>query len=165
MSMEKSTLAKIGITAAVALVAVAFFVRSGLSDSSNYRMVDELMAGDLSKWGDKQLQVHGWVLAGSIKEKVVGQETYRTFVLHKGGKKIRVFNKGPVPDTFKDQSEVVAKGMLLPATDRKDIAASLGVPLEADLAYVVEATELMAKCPSKYEGANINKNLKDSKFE
>ena len=165
MAIQKSTLAKAGLTAAVALVAVAFFVRSGLSDSSNYKMVDQLLAGDLSKWGDKQLQVHGWVLAGSIKEKVVNQETYRTFLLHKGGKKIRVFNKGPVPDTFKDQSEVVAKGMLMPAAQRKDLAAQLDVPLESDVDYVVEATELMAKCPSKYEGANINKDLKDSKFE
>ena len=165
MAMQKSTLTKVGLTAAVALIAVAFFVRSGLSDSSNYKMVDQLLAGDLSKWGDKQLQVHGLVLAGSIKEKVVNQETYRTFLLHKGGKKIRVFNKGPVPDTFKDQSEVVAKGMLIPAATRKDLATQLDVPLEQDAEFVVEATDLMAKCPSKYEGANINKDLKDSKFE
>lgn len=165
MAMQKSTLAKVGLTAAVALVAVAFFVRSGLSDSSNYKMVDQLMAGDLSKWGDKQLQVHGWVQAGTIKEKIVNQETYRTFVLQNKGKKIRVFSKGPVPDTFKDQSEVVAKGMLLPAAERKELATSLGAPLESDLSHVLEAHELMAKCPSKYEGANINKDLKDSKFE
>lgn len=165
MAMQKSTLAKVGITAAVALVAVAFFVKSGMSDSSSYKLVDQLVASDMSKWGGKELQVHGWVQAGTIVEKIVNQETIRTFVLQNKGKKIRVFHKGPIPDTFKDQSEVVAKGHLFPAAERKDMAASLGVPLESDLTHVVEAHDLMAKCPSKYEGANINKDLKDSKFE
>jgi farnesyl-diphosphate farnesyltransferase len=33
--------------------------------------------------------------------------------------------------------------------------------IEDDMTYVVEATELMAKCPSKYEGAQANKHLDD----
>jgi cytochrome c-type biogenesis protein CcmE len=122
-------------------------------------MVDELMAGDLSQWKDKEIKVHGWVLAGSIREEVFKQETHRTFLVHKGGKKIRVFSSGPKPDTFKDQSEVVATGHIVPAETKKEIAAALEVSLEPDLAYVVEAKELQAKCPSKYEGAQANKDL------
>src|SRR5678816_922152 len=127
-------------------------------------MVHELMGTDLTSWTGKELKVHGFVEAGSIHESVVNQETHRTFLLQREGKKIRVFSMGPKPDTFKDQSEVVATGHLVPAADKKDLAAALGVPLEADVAYVVEAKELQAKCPSKYEGARANKDL-NSKFE
>jgi cytochrome c-type biogenesis protein CcmE len=158
MAMQTSTIAKIALTAAVAVAGIGFFVKSTLGHTTHYKMVDDLMATNLADWKDKELKVHGWVLAGSIKQEVVKQETHRTFVLQRGGKKIRVFNKGPVPDTFKDESEVVATGRIVPATQMTELAASLKVPLEADLAYVVEATELQAKCPSKYEGATLNKD-------
>jgi len=160
MAMQNSTVIKIVLTAAVAVGGVVFFVKSTLGNTQEYKMVDELMAGDLSQYEGKELKVHGWVLAGSIKEKVVNQQTIRTFVLQKEGKKIRIFSKGPKPDTFKDQSEVVATGTLFPATQAKEMAAQLDTALEPDLAYVVDATDLQAKCPSKYDGAQANKNLK-----
>ena len=158
--MQKSTLAKIGLTALVAVAGVGFFVKSTMGHTTHYKMVDDLMKEDLAQWKGKEIKVHGWVLAGSIKQEVVNQETYRTFVLQRGGKKIRVFSSGPVPDTFKDQSEVVATGEIIQAATKTDLAKSLGVTLEADLAYVVDAKELQAKCPSKYEGAQGNKDLK-----
>ena len=160
--MQNSTLAKIALTAAVAVAGVGFFVKSTLGHTQHYKMVDELMAGDLSQWKGKELKVHGWVLAGSIREQVVDQKTQRTFVLTKEGKKIRVFSEGPKPDTFKDQSEVVASGRIVAAADKSALAKSLGVSLEADLAYVVDATKLDAKCPSKYDGARANKDLNES---
>lgn len=162
--MQNSTLAKIALTAAVAVAGVGFFIKSTSAHSEHYKMVDELMAEDLSQWKDKKLKVHGWVLAGSIREKIVEQETQRTFVLTKEGKKIRVFSMGPKPDTFKDQAEVVATGQLVAAADRRELAKSLGVTLEADLDYVVDAKELSAKCPSKYDGARVNKDL-NKQFE
>jgi cytochrome c-type biogenesis protein CcmE len=158
--MQKSTLAKIALTAAVAVAGVGFFVKSTMGHTTHYKMVDDLMVGDLEQWKDKEIKVHGWVLAGSIKQEVVNQDTHRTFVLQKGGKKIRVFSSGPVPDTFKDQSEVVATGEIVVASTKSDLAKSLGVTLEADITHVVVARELQAKCPSKYEGAASNKDLK-----
>lgn len=160
MAMQNSTLLKIVLTATVAVGGVLFFVKSGIGSTQTYMMVDELMAGDLARYEGKEMKVHGWVLAGSIKEKVVNQQTIRTFVLQKSGKKIRVFSKGPKPDTFKDQSEVVATGKLFAAATAKEMAAQLDTQLEPDLAYVVDATDLQAKCPSKYDGAQVNKNLK-----
>jgi cytochrome c-type biogenesis protein CcmE len=157
--MQNSTLAKIALTAAVAVAGVGFFIKSTRAHSQHYKMVDDLMKEDLSQWKDRELKVHGWVLAGSIREQVVNQETQRSFVLEKGGKKIRVFSMGPKPDTFKDQSEVVATGRLVPATEKAQLAESLGVKLEGDLAYTFEAKELQAKCPSKYDGARANKDL------
>lgn len=162
--MQNSTLAKIAITVAVAVGGVVFFVKSTLGHTTPYKMVDELMASDLNAWNQKEIKVHGWVLAGSIREEVVAQETHRTFLVHKGGKKIRVFNSGPKPDTFKDQSEVVATGVIVPAADKQELAKQLKITLEPDLAYVVDARELSAKCPSKYEGAQANKDLQ-TKYE
>lgn len=157
--MQNSTIAKLALTGAVVVAGVAFFAKSASTSTQHYKMVDQLLATDLSQWKGKELKVHGWVVAGTIKEKVVNQETIRTFVAHKDGKKIRVFNKGPKPDTFKDQSEVVATGTIVPAADMAALAQALEVRIEADMPYVVDATELMAKCPSKYEGAQANKDL------
>ncbi len=156
--MQNNTLVKIALSAAVVVGGAVFFM-SSWGSASNYGMVDKLLAGDTSRWKDKEIKVHGWVIAGSIRVKIVDQETWRSFVLHHGGKKVRVFHKGPAPDTFKDESEVVATGKLIDASSMKALAAALQVPLEADQAFVVEASELSAKCPSKYEGANANKDL------
>jgi len=157
--MNKSTLGKIILTGAVAIGGVGFLVKSSVSSAQHYKMVDDLLASDLTSWTGKELKVHGWVESGSIVEKIVNQETHRTFLLQKGGKKIRVFSGGPKPDTFKDQSEVVATGHLVPAATMKDLAAGLGVVIESDMPYVVDSSELMAKCPSKYGGANGNQKL------
>jgi len=163
--MTNSTLAKIALTAAVALGGVGFLVVSSQENTQHYQMVDELMKdGNLAQWDGKELKVHGWVEAGSIVEKTVNQETKRTFLLQKGGKKIRVFSTGPKPDTFKDQSEVVATGHLVPVTQMKAVADGLNVKMALDETYVVDSSELMAKCPSKYEGAQSNRQYDDKKF-
>jgi cytochrome c-type biogenesis protein CcmE len=152
--MNRSTLGKIVLTAAVAVGGVAFVLRSSAS-AERYFHVEELMAKELPEWTGKELKVHGIVEAGSIVERIANQETQRTFVLQSKGKKIRVFSSGPKPDTFKDQSEVVATGHLVPAADLRPLAQKLGVAIESDMPYVVQASELMAKCPSKYDGTRI----------
>jgi len=157
--MQNSTIVKLALTVAVVAGGIFFFTQSTQGSTQHYKMVDQLLATDLSQWKDKELKVHGWVVAGTIKERVVNQETIRSFVLHKDGKKIRVFSKGPKPDTFKDQSEVVATGRIVTAAQMDPMARGLDLRIEDDMPYVVEATELMAKCPSKYEGADANKNI------
>jgi cytochrome c-type biogenesis protein CcmE len=164
--MQNSTIAKLALTAAVLVGGVAFFAKSASTNTQHYKMVDQLLETDMAKLGGQELKVHGWVVAGSIKEKIVNQETVRTFLLHKDDKKIRVFSKGPKPDTFKDQSEVVATGTIVPSAQMAAMAASLDVRIDSDMDYVVDATDLMAKCPSKYEGAQANKKLdEDPKFK
>jgi hypothetical protein len=131
-------------------------------------MVDELVGDGFDKWHEKELKVHGYVEAGSIVENVVGQVQHRTFVLQKNGKKLRIFSQGPKPDTFKDQSEVVATGRLLKAGDMQALADSLckdnkaagaacPIRTDAEQMWVVDSSDLMAKCPSKYDGATSNK--------
>ena len=153
--MNKSTLGKIILTAVVAVGGVGFLYNS-MANAERYFKVDTLMGQDLPSLVGKEVKIHGWVDAGSIHENIVAQETHRTFVLEVDGKKIRVFNSGPKPDTFKDRSEVVATGHLVPTAQMKQVAQSLGVAIESDAPYVLDSTELMAKCPSKYDGARIN---------
>jgi cytochrome c-type biogenesis protein CcmE len=169
--MTNATVGKIVLTCAVAIGGVGFLVYSALGDTAHYKMVHQLVADGFAKWQDKELQVHGYVEAGSIIESVVDQETQRTFVLQKEGKKIRVFSKGTKPDNFSDQSEVVATGRLVLVKDVQLLADALcnakpqpGCPIhpDAEQPYVLAATELMAKCPSKYKGAPTIKL--DTKF-
>ena len=163
--MTNATLAKLALTLGVAVGGGGFMIYSSVGHAQHYKMVQELVATDLSDWKDKELKVHGKVAASSIVEAVVDQEMQRTFVLEMEGKKIRVFSKGPKPDTFKDQSEVVATGRLVASNDMKVVADGLGIRIASDMPYVVDSSELMAKCPSKYEGAQANRNLDDNKFK
>lgn len=110
-------------------------VYSSMAEAEYYKHVDEVTL-DAGRWVDKTLKVHGFVEAGSIDEKIIGQATVRTFVLEYKGERIQVTHKGPKPDTFRDLAEVVAQGRLHRSP-------------EGD--YQLDATELMAKCPSKYE--------------
>jgi cytochrome c-type biogenesis protein CcmE len=147
------TLSGRSVTASIAaatLLLVTSMMSIACKDISQpYKMVDELMK-DPTPFKGKEMKVHGWVEPGSIKEVVVDQEMHRSFVLQRSGKKIAVTNIGPKPDTFRDQSEVVAYGMLV----------------EKNGEYSFEAKELQAKCPSKYEGAQANKELlNDPKYK
>ena len=167
--MKQGTIAKLALTAAVVAGGAGFLVYSSTSHAQHYEMVDNLLAKGLDTFEGKQLKVHGIVETGTIATATVNQETRRTFVLQKNGKKIRVFVSGPVPDTFKDASEVVATGRLVSASEMQTIAdqicqnakdrdkADCPVRTDAEQMKVVEATELMAKCPSKYKGADSNK--------
>jgi cytochrome c-type biogenesis protein CcmE len=127
---------KIIATAAIVLAGGAFLIWSSMADAQPYKMVDKLMQ-EPDKYAGKTMRVHGYVEPGSIEEKIINQSTQRTFVIENEGKRIFVKHHGPKPDTFRDRSEVVAKGKLVNENGE----------------YVFHASELMAKCPSKYEGA------------
>jgi cytochrome c-type biogenesis protein CcmE len=134
--------AKIALTVGMVLAVAGFVIYSSVGDAQYYKMVDEVMAKPQG-WVEKDLKVHGFVEPGSIQEKIVEQRVTRTFVLENKGKRILVKHHGPKPDTFRDMSEVVAEGRL---------------ELDGDQ-YVLTASNLMAKCPSKYQGAAGNKKL------
>jgi cytochrome c-type biogenesis protein CcmE len=149
---------KVAITGAVALIGGAFLFYSSVS---HHVEVDELVLGGLDGWGDKELKIHGYVVPNSIIETVIDQQIQRTFVLHENGKKIRVFHQGPKPDTFKDRAEVIATGRLVRAHSKRPLADSMckarevipancPVHLDGEPGWVLDATDLMAKCPSRY---------------
>jgi cytochrome c-type biogenesis protein CcmE len=123
--------AKIGATSIVLVAAFGMLLYSTLGESMQYyKYVDEVVAQP-SVWEGKKLQVHGNVVPKSIKRKRESLEY--VFDLQRNGKVIRAYYGGIVPDTFKDDAEVVLKGTLSPS------------------GFEVEPNGVMAKCPSKYE--------------
>jgi cytochrome c-type biogenesis protein CcmE len=123
--------AKVGVTTLVLATAFGIMLYTTMGESMQYyKYVDEV-AAQPQLWEGKNLQVHGYVVPGSIGRKRDALE-YQ-FDLQRNGKVIRAYYSGIVPDTFKDEAEVVLTGQL---TDKGFIA-----------------TDMTAKCPSKYEEA------------
>ena len=124
--------AKIGVTTLVLATVFGVLLYTTLGESMQYyKYVDEVVSAPDS-WEGKKLQVHGYVVPGSIGKKRDALE-YR-FDIQRNGKTMRAFYNGITPDTFKDDSEVVLTGVL---TKEGFIA-----------------TDMTAKCPSKYDAAS-----------
>jgi cytochrome c-type biogenesis protein CcmE len=127
----KQKAVRIGITSVVLVLALAGLLYSTLSEGTEYyKHVEEVVANP-GMWQGKNLQLHGYVVKDSIFRKRDSLE-YRFKVQSKGAVVDATYT-GIVPDTFKDDSEVVLKGRL-----------------QAD-GFVVSPNGVMAKCPSKYE--------------
>jgi cytochrome c-type biogenesis protein CcmE len=99
-----------------------------------YKHVEEVMV-DPSAWHGKKLQLHGFVVEKSIMRRPDTLDYI--FKVQNKGHVVDARYTGIVPDTFKDNSEVVIKGTLGPD------------------GFVVEPGGVMAKCPSKYEAAPV----------
>jgi len=131
MSHKAAKAVKIGATTLVLLTAFGVLMYTTLGESMQYyKYVDEVVAQP-DAWRDKTLQVHGNVVAGSIGRKRDSLDWQ--FDIQRNGKVIRAYYTGIPPDTFKNDSEVVLTGRLTPNG--------------------FMATEMTAKCPSKYEAA------------
>ena len=122
---------KVGLTSLVLVLAFGGLLYSTLDeDLAYYKHVDEVVTQP-ETWYGKSLQLHGYVVPNSI---FVNKRTlqYR-FQVQSNGKIVPATYTGIVPDTFKDEAEVVLKGRLT-----------------AD-GFNVDPNGVMAKCPSKYE--------------
>ena len=123
--------AKIALTSLVLLLAFGGLLWSTLrEDVEYYKHVEEVMVNP-EAWQGKKLQLHGFVVPDSILRRRDSLD-YRFEVQNKG-MIVSAMYSGIVPDTFKDESEVVLKGTL-----------------QGD-GFHVEPNGVMAKCPSKYE--------------
>jgi cytochrome c-type biogenesis protein CcmE len=128
--MRAKTL-KIAATALVLLLGFSGLLYSTLRDGTEYyKHVEEVMT-DPSAWQGKRLQLHGFIVEGSILQKPNTLQ-YR-FQVQNNGKVVQAEYNGIVPDGFKSGSEVVLKGRLNPQHG-----------------FSVEPGGVMAKCPSKY---------------
>ena len=132
---------KIGATLLVLGLAFAGLFWSTLRQGAEYyKNLDEVVSNQ-SEWHDKQLQLHGYVVPGSIYRSRSNALEWRFKVQNnpaRGSEPGGVVNAsyiGVVPDTFKDEAEVVLKGKL--TTD----------------GFHVDPGGVMAKCPSKYDPA------------
>ena len=124
---------KIGVTSVVLVAAFIGLMWSTLRDGTEYyKHVDEVMTTPQA-WEGKRLQLHGFVVPGSILVKRDSLE-YKFRVQNKGSV-VEASYTGVVPDTFKDEAEVVLKGRLTPT------------------GFHTEPNGGMAKCPSKFDPA------------
>jgi cytochrome c-type biogenesis protein CcmE len=122
---------KFGLTGLVLALAFGGLLYSTLAEGTEYyKHVDEVMVQP-TDWYGKKLQLHGYVVPQSV---FVNQRTLEyKFKVQSNGKIVDARYTGVVPDTFKDDAEVVLKGTL------------------AHDGFTVERNGVMAKCPSKYE--------------
>jgi cytochrome c-type biogenesis protein CcmE len=125
----KNKAVKIALTSIVLAVAFGGLLYQTMGEATEYyKHVDEVMV-DPEPWYGKKLQLHGF--AKQVTRKPSSLE-YR-FQVESNGEAVTATYKGVVPDTFKDDAEVVLKGTLSPE------------------GFVVSPNGVMAKCPSKYE--------------
>jgi cytochrome c-type biogenesis protein CcmE len=131
---------KIGATALVLASAFGFMMWTTLRDGAEYfKHVDEVVAQRPALEG-KKVQMHGYVIPGSRMNKPNTLEwrfKVQNNPIRSGepGNVMSVSYTGVVPDTFKDEAEVVLKGRL------------------AGDGFNTEPNGVIAKCPSKYEAA------------
>jgi cytochrome c-type biogenesis protein CcmE len=129
---------KVGLTIAVLGLAFTGLLWSTLREGAEYfKHVDEVMT-NRTEWEGKQLQLHGYVVPGSILRRPDTLD-YRFKVQNNParagdtGGVVEASYTGVVPDTFKDEAEVVLHGKLGPD------------------GFHTDPNGVIAKCPSKYE--------------
>jgi cytochrome c-type biogenesis protein CcmE len=124
----RSKALKIGLTCVVLAAALGGLMYTTLAEGTEYYIhVDEVMQ-DPEAWKGKRLQLHGFV--ADLRQRPNSLD-YR-FRVQFNGKVMNATYTGIVPDTFKNESEVVLKGKL------------------SGDGFAVEPNGVMAKCPSKY---------------
>ncbi len=132
MSQTTKKYAKFGAAITLIVLALVWVGYTGVQENKSYYVTIKELQAEMAK-GDtvyvKHLRVAGNVQPGSIRQ--VG--TNADFVMVEEGQTLRVAYKGtePPPDTFKDDAQALAIG-----TVGRD--------------GVFHATEVQAKCASKY---------------
>ncbi len=114
--------------AIIVLIAVGFLGYQGFLNSATYYYTVSEFAAQQSSLTNESVRVTGNVTAGTIER----QGSTLKFTMSDGLKELTVVYKGVVPDSFKAGITAVVQGKL----------NSTGI---------FEASQLLAKCPSKYE--------------
>ncbi len=117
----------------IALVALMLWAMTRPGAAAFYMTTSEVAGIGRIDQVTQPIRVNGKVVPGSIATE--GIET--TFVISDGRTPLEVKTDAPLPDTFRDRSEVVALGR--PVGD------------EGGVAFL--ASEVLAKCPSKFKAA------------
>jgi len=142
---RRGTWIKAGLSAVVIGGVLTFMVSSSLSESMEFFHPADVVIVKGAELVGQRMRMGGHVVKASIFHKPDSLEYQFDVTPIPGmvkhpealGKSIAVHYAGVVPDTFKDDAEVIVTGKL----------GANGV---------FEATDLLAKCPSKYEAAQKN---------
>ncbi len=123
---------RIAVAVVVILGAISYLAVTGVEANKSYYVTIQELQSMGGKAYTRNLRVAGSVVPGSI----VREGSHASFVLTEVDRKLRVSYTGeePPPDTFKDNSQALAIG-----TYGRD--------------GVFHATQLQAKCASKYAPA------------
>lgn len=122
------------IAGSLIIGAICYLMFSGINDSVVYYYgISEVMAKAPQLEG-KGIRVSGYVQPGSIRRHHSQSRVEFVVFEKQSHRTIPVVYQGIIPDTFKENAEVVVEGVY---------GADEGV---------FRATTLLAKCPSKYEG-------------
>jgi cytochrome c-type biogenesis protein CcmE len=129
---QRSQTFRIGFAVVIVLGVIAWLAVSGIQSNKSYYVTISELQGMGGKAYTRHLRVAGNVVPGSIAR----NGTHAQFVLVELGNRLPVEYAGvePPPDTFKDDAQALAIGTL-----GRD--------------GVFHATELQAKCASKYAPA------------
>ena len=113
----------------IVVLAIAYLGYTGFQSSASYYYTVSEAVGQGSSIYGQALRINGNVVGDSVKTDV-GSLTLR-FDVTEGGKSIPVFYRGATPDNFKADAELVIEGKLDPSG-------------------VLQADNILTKCPSKY---------------
>ena len=115
----------------VAAAAIGYIIYDGLKSETYFYTVDQAVAQGSDLPGQR-VRIKGIVEPGSIEGK--DGHLFRKFRVAENGKSLTVTFDKAMPDTFEEEREVVVLGTV---NDQS----------------VLEAEEVIVKCPSRYEGA------------
>lgn len=104
-----------------------------------YKTVDELFA-ERERFAGQEVRVNGQLVEGSLHRKP-GTDEFR-FELVKNGKVLVVRYSGIIPDTMQPGREILVQGELARGEN------------------LLHASEILTKCPSKYEDTARDKSLR-----
>ena len=132
MAVGNNNYVKFGAAIVVVLLALGYLAYTGVQESKSYYVTIKELRGMGNSAYAKRLRVAGSVQPGSIKR----NGTKLDFDLVENDQILHVSYRGtePPPDTFKDNSQAMASGHF-------------------DHDGVFHATEIQAKCASKYAPA------------
>lgn len=127
LSRFKST--KWIITLSLLVLGIAIVVSTTLPEATKYYVtVDEFLLKP-QFYNDQSIKLAGRVVPNTIKEDI--QKSEWRFKVMESDKQVSVFYQGAMPDTFKDEADVVLTGTYK--------------------GQQFIATEVLAKCASRYE--------------
>ena len=121
------------IVGALIVGAISYLMFSGINDSMVYYYTVSEALEMVQELDNRGIRVGGYVQVGTI-QKDNSQSQVEFLVFEKeSDRTLPVIYQGIIPDTFKDNAEVLVEGMYRPEEG------------------IFHANVLLAKCPSKYE--------------
>lgn len=112
------------------VVGIGIIVATSLPKSMQYYVTVDELVKDRSQYVGKEIKVAGKVLKGSIQKE--NENLFWNFQVENADQVIPVSYRGAMPDTFKEEAEVVITGKFLQNGQ-------------------MQATNVLAKCASRYE--------------